>query len=69
MIYPFPNFNGCGMKILIHSQTSTVQLLKFWNGYLISSHNLLITCDYLSILELKLIQVSKRGPCWFVLIK
>ena len=41
MIYPFPNFNGCGMKILIHSQTSTVQLLKFWNGYLISSHNLL----------------------------
>ena len=28
----------CGMKLLIHSQTSMVQPLKFGNGYVISSH-------------------------------
>ena len=27
----------CGMKLLIHFQTSTVQLLKFGNGWIISS--------------------------------
>ena len=31
----------CGMKLLIHSQTSTVQPLKFGNGWAISSHILL----------------------------
>ena len=30
----------CGMKFLIHSQTSTVPPLKFWNGEVISSHTL-----------------------------
>ena len=30
----------CGMKLLIHSYTSTVQPLKFANGYVISSHTL-----------------------------
>ena len=29
----------CGMKLHIHSQTSTVQPLKFGNGYVISSHS------------------------------
>ena len=29
------------MTLLIHSQTSTVQLLKIGNGYIISSHTLL----------------------------
>ena len=31
----------CGGKLLIHSQTSTVQPLKFGNGLVISSHTLL----------------------------
>ena len=31
----------CGMKLLIHSKTSTVQPLKFRNGQVISSHTLL----------------------------
>ena len=31
----------CEMKLLINSQTSTVQPLKFGNGYVISSHTLL----------------------------
>ena len=31
----------CGMKSLIHSQTSAVQPLKFESGYVISSHTLL----------------------------
>ena len=28
----------CGMELLIHSQASTVQLLKFENGYVILYH-------------------------------
>ena len=31
----------CGMELPIHSQTSTVQQLKFGNGWVISSHLLL----------------------------
>ena len=31
----------CGLKLLVHTQTATVQPLKFWNGKVISSHNLL----------------------------
>ena len=31
----------CGMKSFTHSQTSTVALLKFGNGYIVSSHTLL----------------------------
>ena len=34
-------FINCGMKLLIHSQTSTAQPLKFGNGWVISSHILL----------------------------
>ena len=53
----------CEIKLLIHSQTSTVQLLKFGNGKVISFDTLL-ACDYLSMLGLKLIyaSVSIRGP-------
>ena len=32
---------NCGMKLLIHSQTSTVRPLKFVNGYVMSPHILL----------------------------
>ena len=31
----------CVTKLFIHLQTSTVQPLKFWNGWCISSHTLL----------------------------
>ena len=41
------------MKLLIHSLTSTVAPLKFRNGLVISSH-ILLACDYLSMLGLKL---------------
>ena len=49
----------CGMKLLIHSQTSTVQPLKF--GNVISSHTEYRACNYMSMLELKLNSISKRG--------
>ena len=42
------------MKLLIHPQTSTVQLLTFGNGWVILSH----TCNYVSMLGLKLIHVN-----------
>ena len=45
----------CEMKLLIHSQTSMVQALKFGNGWVISS-TCYQTCYCLSILWLKLIQ-------------
>ena len=44
----------CRMNLLIHSQTSTVAPSKFGNQ----------GCDYLSMLELKLIHVSKTGHWW-----
>ena len=50
------------MKSLIHSQTSTMQLLKFWNGYLVISSLILMACDYISILGLKLISVNEVAP-------
>ena len=34
------NIPNCVMKLLIHFQTSTIKLLKFGNGYVISSHSL-----------------------------
>ena len=50
------------MKLFIHSQISTtVQPLKFRKGYVIA---LYWACDYLSMLELKLIHVIQRGPWW-----
>ena len=39
---------------------STVQPLKFWNGWVIS-HTPYWACNYLSMLGLKLIHVTKRG--------
>ena len=49
------------MKLIIHSQTSTVQMLKVENG--ISNFiSLNWVYDYLSILGSKLIHVSRRGP-------
>ena len=51
----------CGIKLLIHSQTSVVALLKFENGLLF--HHIPYTgCTYLSMLGLNLIHVSKRAP-------
>ena len=35
------SFIKCGLKLLIHSQTSTIAPLKFGNGKVISSHTLL----------------------------
>ena len=53
---------GCGMTLLIHSQTTTVAPLKFGNGY--QFHPMLYDgCNYSSMLGLKLIHVSKRDPC------
>ena len=49
-----------GVKLLIHSQTSMAVPLQFGDYLVISSHILLI-CDYLSMLGLKLIHFSKRG--------
>ena len=47
--------------VLIHVEISTVQPLKFGKWLVISSRTLL-GYDYLSMLALKLIRVSKRGP-------
>ena len=52
----------CGMKLRVHSQTSTVQSLKFGNGYMLSSH-IYWACDYISMLRSNLIHVSKTEPC------
>ena len=49
------------VKLLIHSQTWVVKLLKLENGSVISSH-ILVACDYISMLGLKLIHFSERGP-------
>ena len=35
-----------GMKLIVNSQTSTVQQLKFGKGYVISSHTLLLQEEY-----------------------
>ena len=48
-----------GMKILIHSQTSAVKLLRFWKGYVISSHTLL--CLWLLIHGITIIHVCQRS--------
>ena len=51
----------CGVKIIIHSQTSTIAPLKFGNGYLFDV-TLYQACDGLSISALKQKRVSKNGP-------
>ena len=49
----------CGMKLIILSQTSTLQLLKFGNITKISSHTLLHVF-YLSVVWLKFIHISRK---------
>ena len=49
------------MKLLIHSQTSTVAPLKFGNGKVIASHTLL-GMWLLIYAEIQLIHVSKGAP-------
>ena len=51
----------CGIKLLIHSQTSIVQPLKFGMDNLFHS-TLFRVCDYLSMLGLKFNRVSKGAP-------
>ena len=59
----------CGIKFLIHFNTSTVQQLKFEYGLVILSHIFNWTCDYQSMLGLKLNHVSERGTrCNMLLI-
>ena len=48
------------MKILIHPQILMVAQLKFGDKEL--HPTLWCACDYLSMLELQLMHVSKRGP-------
>ena len=50
IIYPFPNFNGC-----------TVEVWEWLNNFTPHYNG----CNYLSMLGLKLIHFSKRGP-WSV---
>ena len=50
-----------GMKLRIHFQTSTVAPLKFGNVYIFHP-KLYWTCNYLSMLVLKLTHVNKKGP-------
>ena len=49
-----------GIKLYTHSQTSTVAPLKFGNGKLFHPTHYW-TCDYISMLGLKLNHISKRG--------
>ena len=52
--YLFPNFSGCTLKF---------PLLKFGNGSNFNPHFIMYNkCDYLSMVGLKLIHVSKRDP-------
>ena len=52
-----------GMKLLIHSQTSTMQPLQFANGEVISTP-LYRPCGYLSILGIKFYLLSSKRDCW-----
>ena len=52
----------CGMKSLVHSQTSTVAILKFGNGKRFH----LCAYNYLSIVRFSLIHFSKSG-FWLLL--
>ena len=49
------------MKLLIHTKTSMVHLLKFENGPVISFHTFFNGYNYLAVLGLKLTCASKRG--------
>ena len=52
--YPFPNFNGI-----------TVEVWEWINNFT----HILWACDYLSILGLKLIHISRRDPCCLIYTK
>ena len=54
----------CGMILLIHTKTSTVQPLKFGNGYWFHP-TLQNKCSYLFMLGLTLIHVSKTDASYF----
>ena len=49
------------MKLLIHSETSMVLWLKFWNGKVLS-YKAYLAYDYLSLKGLKLIYFDKSDP-------
>ena len=55
----------CEMKLFIHFRNSNVAPCKFEDGYVIP-HTLFDGLNYFSMLGLKLIYVSKRGPWWLV---
>ena len=48
-------------QLLTHIKTSTVQPVKFWE-WVVFYITFYWTCDYLSMLGLKLIHTSERGP-------
>ena len=50
------------MKLLIHSQTSTVAPLKYGNMDKLFHPTLYNGCNYIYMLGLKLNHVNKRGP-------
>ena len=56
----------CGMKLLIHSQTSTVEPLKFGNGYVISRGNIGTMSSERGLLNLKDITVHLVGKLMYV---
>ena len=55
------SFIKCGLKLLIHSQTSTIAPLKFGNGKVISSHTLLGMWLFIRV-RIKLNHISKGAP-------
>ena len=57
----------CGMKFIIHSQTSMVATINVWE-WISNFTSLYNGCNYLSMLELKLIHVSKCDP-WLYYIQ
>ena len=54
------------MQLLIHSQTSAAEPLKFGNGYLISAHTLLSMWLLIHAGIKVILFVVKRGPWWKV---
>ena len=58
----------CGMKLLIYSQSSTVQPLKYVNGYVISSHTFLGMWILLYAV-IKVNPCESKGPKRSILLK
>ena len=55
----------CGMKLLIHSETSTATTSMFRSWYVISP-TLYWACEYLSMLGFNIIHISESGHRWNV---